>query len=368
MPTRPDRPARRAAALAAAALAAAAVTLTSPSAAAAPPDVRLPPQGLYEGCAPEAGDACIERLAAIRAAGFRYVLNYSSWYGSPVAVRRYADAAAALGLRLIWPLNNPAWRGLDDLGATYSGFAAETGKLEPPGAGLPGAAPGDAEFIARAIGVAAGLPATWGFYIGDELPRAEAGRVRRLSEAVRALAPDKPQLYIARPGMARLGPFARLADVAGADAYPVGSSDPSVRRAAQSARTVTAAAGVRTAMVLQAFSWSQYRPDPGLGTAGFPNRRELTAMRNAAIRNANPTMILWYSYQDILRSDDPSGRWRALTNAAFSSLLSPVRQTSQAPIGLPSSSSALSVVAPLITPSGATQGFATNVQIALDLT
>lgn len=263
----------------------------------------LPPQGLYEGCAPEAsGEVCIDHLATIRAAGFRYVLNYSSWYGSPAAVLRYAEAAAALGLQLIWPLNNPAWRGLGNLGATYSGL----GEQRPLS---------NAEFSSFAVGLVADLPATWGFYIGDELPRAEAGRVRELGESVRALAPGKPQLYVARPGIAHLEPFAHLADVAGADAYPVGSGDPSVRQVAQSAQIVTTAAGVGTAMVLQAFSWSQYRPSPA--SAGFPSRRKLTAMRNAAIRHADPTMILWYSYQDILRSEDPKGHWHDLIGAAF---------------------------------------------------
>jgi hypothetical protein len=263
----------------------------------------LPPQGLYEGCAPEAsGEVCIERLAAIRAAGFRYVLNYSSWYGSPAAVSRYAEAAAALGLQLIWPLNNPAWRGLGDLGDTYSGLGEQRSLTNPA-------------FSSFAIGLVAGLPATWGFYIGDELARAEAGRVRELGETVRALAPGKPQLYVARPGIGQLEPFAHFADVAGADSYPVGSGDPSVRQAAQSAQVVTTAAGVRTAMVLQAFSWSQYRPSPN--SPGFPGRRRLTAMRNAAIRHADPAMILWYSYQDILRSEDPRTRWRELTHAAF---------------------------------------------------
>jgi hypothetical protein len=302
MPTRPDRRARHAAALAAVALAAAVLALAPLSSAAAPPQVRLPPQGLYEGCAPEAsGDACIEHLAAIRAAGFRYVLNYSAWYGSPAAVLRYADAAAALGLQLIWPLNNPAWRELGSLDATYSGLGEQRPLSNP-------------EFSSLAIGLVADLPATWGFYIGDELPRKEAGRVRELSEAVRAIALSKPQLYVARPGIARLEPFANLADVAGADAYPVGSGDPSVRQAAQSARAVTVAAGVRTAMVLQAFSWSQYR---AVSSLHYPSSRNLRTMRDAAIRHAHPAMILWYSYQDILRSGDPHQRWRNLTNAAF---------------------------------------------------
>lgn len=265
----------------------------------------LPPQGLYEGCSPgAAGEVCIAHLAEIRAAGFRYVLNYSSWYGSPAAVLRYADAAATIGLQLIWPLNHPAWRDLGRLAPTYSTLAE--GRT-----GLP-----NTELTSHAVSLVARHPATWGFYIGDELPVAEAERVRELSAVVRRLAPDKPQLYVARPGAARLEPFASFADVAGADAYPVGSRDPDVRQAARSARMVTSAAGVRTAMVLQAFSWSQYLP--GTLLPHYPGESTLRAMRDAAIRHADPVMILWYSYQDILRSDDPDRRWRELTRAAFS--------------------------------------------------
>jgi hypothetical protein len=250
---------------------------------------------VYEGCSPGwDGDACIERLVRIRAAGFRDVLNYSAWYGSTADVLRYADAAAALGLELIWPLNHPAWRGLDSLGATYPGLAPDLG--------------GTVELVAD-------HPATWGFYIGDELPASEAWRVRRLSATVRELAPAAQLLYVARPGTARLAPFARFVDLAGADTYPVGSSDPPVRRAARSAYAAASAAGANTAMVLQAFSWSQYKQDAL--PPRYPNARTLRTMRDAAIRHAHPALILWYSYHDILRSDDPRRRWRDLVSAAL---------------------------------------------------
>lgn len=294
------------------------------SRAQAHPSPALPPQGIYEGCAPAAGAACVERLARIWSAGFRYVLNYSAWYGSPAQVQAYADAAAALGLQLIWPLNHPAWRGLGGLGATYSTFAgaggAPAGALGAAAASpVPGHAgaptPTDAELLARAVSFVAGHPATWGFYIGDELPAAEAGRVLALSATVRALAPEERQLYVSRPGSGRLEPFARIADFAGADTYPIGSADPPVARTARSARAAASIAGARTAMVLQAFSWSQYAP--GARPALYPTAADLRAMRDAAIRHAHPSLILWYSYQDILRSDEPRRRWRDLVRAAF---------------------------------------------------
>lgn len=296
----------------------------------------LPPQGLYEGCAPGTElDACVAHLETIRAVGFRYVLNYSAWYGTPVDVLRYADAAVELGLKLIWPLNHPAWRGLDSLSSTYPSLL-RTGRALAGWRPLHrvsrdrSADPASAESAARAVGLVANHPATWGFYIGDELPTSEAGRVRRLSVAVRTIAPAKPQLYVARPGVDRLQPFARIADVAGADTYPIGSGDPPVTDVARSVRAAGAAAGVRTAMVLQAFSWSQYRPDPPSSNRAalpYPSKPTLRAMRDAAIRNANPMMILWYSYQDILRSDDPRKRWRDLTHAALAPLQSETETT-----------------------------------------
>jgi hypothetical protein len=265
----------------------------------------LPPQGLYEGCAPGASrDTCIDHLVTIHAAGFRYVLNYSAWYGAPAEILRYADAAAGLGLQLIWPLNHPAWRGLGGLDGTY------------PSLGESGILQSNSELTSLAVSLVANHPATWGFYIGDELPAAEVGRVRGLSATVRRLAPEKPQLYVARPGVAKLQPFAGIVDVAGADTYPVGSGDPLVGQAARSAQTAAAAAGAQTAMVLQAFSWSQYAPTPR--TPQYPSLRSLRAMRDAAIRHAHPAMILWYSYQDILRSDRPRRRWHDLVRAAFS--------------------------------------------------
>jgi peptidoglycan/xylan/chitin deacetylase (PgdA/CDA1 family) len=284
-------------------LAAAQVAPRTPLTVQVPPGA-IPPQGLYEGCAPGvAAEACVAHLATIDAAGFRYVLNYSSWYGSPAEVLRYADAATALGLQLIWPLNHPAWRGQGSLAATYPDLS---GKRDLS----------NADLTAFAVGLVVDHPATWGFYIGDEVPRAEAEEVGALSAQLRRLAPAQPQLYVARPGAAQLRPFASFADFAGVDAYPVGSNDPPVRDAARAAAAVTAATDAQTAMVLQAFSWSQYRPEalPPL----YPSGGSLLAMRNAAIRHADPAMILWYSYQDILRSDRPRRRWCELSRAAFS--------------------------------------------------
>lgn len=261
-----------------------------------------PPQGVYEGCAPGDGlRRCKVRLKRIAGAGFTYVLNYSIWYGTAQEVRRYASAAGAAGARLIWPLNHPAWTGGGSLPATYERLARSC------------ECRGNRGFRAYAVTLAKRHPATWGFYVGDEELPELAPKVGRLSRAVRRLAPGASQLYIARPGTALLEPFLPFVDIGGADSYPIGYADPPVAQTAAETRTVTEAAGVSTAMVLQAFSWSEYEPAVA---PHFPSEDEMRAMKHDAIAFGDPDLILWYSYQDITGSAHPSFNWRALRRAA----------------------------------------------------
>jgi hypothetical protein len=291
----------------AAALATMALALAGPGAAQA----ALPPQGLYEGCAPGSDELdCAERMETISSAGFRSVLNYSSWYGSPEQVRALADQAAASGVQLIWPLNHPAWRDDGDLIDTYSKLAA----------GCPGCEDND-DFRAYAIGLVKDHPATWGFYVGDEqLPTSEnVAAIGGLASQVRQLAPGKPTLFVTLPRegvQGSLGPFLPAADYAGTDYYPIGL-EPDLSRFADVASQnlqVTRAGGNRTVMVLQSFAWSQYGRDP---SARFPTRSEMQQMRDLAITHGQPDMVLWYSFHDLMESSDPAGNWESLRAAAF---------------------------------------------------
>lgn len=262
-----------------------------------------PPQGIYEGCAPQGGvDRCAARLAEIAEAGFTHVINYSAWYGSRAEVIRYADAAEAVGLSLVWPLNHSSW-------------IADHGLLDAYGQ-LAGSCRCDDNqaFIAYAVNLVKGHPATWGFYVGDEEAPEDAAKVEALSARVRSLAPGRPQLLIAAPGKELLEPFAPFVDIAGADSYPLGSDHPPVAQTAAETRALTRRHGAMTAMVLQAFSWSQYDP---ARKPRYPTAEEMREMKRAAIRHAEPDLLLWYSYQDVRRSPRPGHRWRALVRAAF---------------------------------------------------
>ena len=218
-------------------------------------------------------------------AGFRYVLNYSSWYGSREQILALADQAAAAGMQLIWPLNHPAWRDSGELATVYPKLAQDCGCQD------------NAELRRYAVSLVKDHPATWGYYVGDEqLPSQEnVDRILSLAQEVRQTAPGKPTLFVTLPRQdleANLAPFLPAADFGGTDYYPVGLEPnlghfPSI---AAEHRRVVRAHGASSAMVLQSFSWSQYYPET-YPEARFPT---LAVIRNMKLKNGKrPSMDLY---------------------------------------------------------------------------
>jgi hypothetical protein len=288
----------------------AAFILWSPS----PAKAALPPQGVYEQCAPATQD-CGPRLQAIADAGFRYVLNYTAWYGSAQQVRDYADEAEAVGLKLIWPLNDHAWRDGTDLRSHYRYLGPDC----PCSTNV--------QFKQWALSLVKDHPATWGFYVGDELsPTSQnVSQTTALEQEVKSIAPGKPTMYVTIPNdngvlTTQLQPFAGVADYVGADYYPVGKANTmdGVSNYASETRQMTAGAGSNPIFVLQAFSWDSY--DPSMADR-FPTRSEMQQMRDMAIGSGNPQMLLWYAFNDVMRSSNPTENWENVKAAAFAPYL-----------------------------------------------
>ena len=299
-----SRPAR--AVILAALVCVASLILWSP----APARAALPPQGVYEQCAPATQD-CGARLKTIADAGFQYVLNYTAWYGSAEQVRNYADEAQALGIKLIWPLNDHAWRDGTDLRDYYRYLGPDC------------PCDSNAEFKQWALGLVKDHPATWGFYVGDELSptTTNVSQTKALANEVKSIAPNKPTLYVTIPNddgvlTTQLEPFEQMADYVGADYYPVGKGNSldALSGYAEDTRQLAAQHGRRPMFVLQAFSWSEYES----GAADrFPTRGEMQTMRDSAIAAGNPQMMLWYAFNDVMDSSDPNGNWNDVKAAAF---------------------------------------------------
>ncbi|HSD24445.1 MAG TPA: hypothetical protein VLB79_08980 [Solirubrobacterales bacterium] len=282
------------------------LTLWSPAGAGA----ALPPQGVYEQCAPATQD-CAPRLKAIADAGFQYVLNYTAWFGSAEQVRDYADEAQAVGLKVIWPLNDHAWRDGTDLRSYYRYLGPDCPCST------------NAQFKQWALGLVKDHPATWGFYVGDELsPTSQnISQTTALEREVKSIAPGKPTMYVTIPNdngvlTTQLAPFASVADYVGADYYPIGKANSmdGVTDYASETRQMTANAGSRPIFVLQAFSWDSY--DPSMADR-FPTRSEMQQMRDMAIGAGDPQILLWYAFNDVMRSSNPTQNWENVKAAAF---------------------------------------------------
>jgi hypothetical protein len=274
-----------------------------------PAKAALPPQGVYEQCAPATQD-CGARLQTIADAGFKYVLNYTAWFGSAEQVRQYADEAQAAGIQLIWPLNDHAWRDGTDLRSYYRYLGPDCPCST------------NAQFKQWALGLVKDHPSTWGFYVGDELsPTAQnVSQTQALANEVKSIAPNKPTLYVTIPNdngvlTSQLEPFEQAADYVGADYYPVGKGNnmDALSGYAQDTRQLAAQYGRKPVFVLQSFSWSEYEPSPDR----FPSRAEMQSMRDMAISDGDPQMMLWYAFNDVMDSSDPAGNWADVKAAAF---------------------------------------------------
>jgi hypothetical protein len=269
-----------------------------------------PVQGIYEYCAPQSSsDACLRRLSRIAAGGFKVVLNYAVFYADPWQLRRYMDQASRLGVKLIWPMQDAAWWGHGSLAAMYPRLAA-------------GCRCSDATLGRHLINLVKGSWATWGYSLADEAPPADAPAVEAFSRQLHGLDPVHPRLAIAAGDDALSGllaPYASAADVLGADSYPVGAGQGVARVSfiASNVRAVADRAHRRTAMVLQAFNWSQYPKTGPWPAPRWPTAAEMRRMREEAIAAAHPSLILWYSAFDVLRGRDASRHWRGLLWAAF---------------------------------------------------
>jgi hypothetical protein len=249
----------------------------------------------------------VQRLGA---AGFRAVLNYAGLNGGLEAVRRYADAANAAGVKVIWPLHARPWRGHEEARKASPALAASCGCETVD------------DLLATVVGALRGHPATWGWYIGDELSREDAPAVADLAARVRALDGDHPLLYVANgatkfPG-GDLDPFTAAADYIGASIYPVGTPAETwaVGPTAAAVQQVASRTGKSSFTVLQAFSWAQYPGVSPTPTPRWPSREDMRRARDAALANSTPGLLLWYSLKDIEASDDPAGHFADLAWAA----------------------------------------------------
>jgi hypothetical protein len=262
---------------------------------------RAPLTGIYDACVVSSPKTdkplpdCADRLAVLRQGGFRVVLNYATAGMSLEDDLIYAAHAQAAGMKVIWNLGT--YRNLN---------TGERIPLEPK---------------LDLVRATMDLPATWGYYIGDEHPEF-LSEVSEVSSAVRAIT-NRPLLYVSRPNPSKLRPFKGLADYLGPDSYPVGPFDKPV---CQTARWASKMVKTNLTMVLQAYSWSIDYPSLN---PQWPSAGQMRRMREQATRCGDPKLLLWFCFHCVTDyNPDPDPYWRQVAWAANGVSLGPTYRMS----------------------------------------
>lgn len=278
-------------------------------------------QGVYESCAPSSGQMCLDRLQQIARGGFRLVINYSQMGGSASQELAYARQANNLGMKVIWNLSEHVWWNGTDLLNYFPGLAATCDCSD------------NQSFIRYFITLIKDLPGTWGYYVGDEVGPMDHDAVKAFADLVHEIDTHHPRLFIScaqcdrnaseHPYIASLLPMADVADVLGSDWYPVGTGVDDIQdtgRVASAVQQVADQNKKQSAMVLQAFNWVAYPKSyhscmPYPDCMPYPTTEQMQQMLDLTIGASQPEIILWYSYYDILRSDNPIQHWQDLIAA-----------------------------------------------------
>jgi hypothetical protein len=281
--------------------------------------------GLYESCLPTDAD-CYDRLTEIGTKGFNIVLNDGLRYARTAdSLQVYADHADKLGMKIILPVKyRPEWDRDDAfLPKKFPELAEECGCTNNRG------------FLTYYINTLKQHPAMWGYYMADEVHSEHHDGLKAYADLVTTIDTDHPQLIVEEGTNDPMELFftfhsymSETTDVIAADNYPYGYIDTYndlTRYTGESARMTqywAAKLHLKSAMVLQAFSWTQ-DPDatdlcsPWPACAPFPSYEQMKAQRDQTLLYSKPEMILWFYYPHILDSDDPVQHWNDLAAAAF---------------------------------------------------
>ncbi|WP_158822754.1 hypothetical protein [Granulicella sp. S156] len=296
------------------------------------------PQGVFQSCNVDGstgeesvsancyglpGETAETQLQTIAAANFTVVLNYSAFWGSQAQILAYAAEANTLGLKIIWPFGDPAFaqyvgtttgKNAGYLISDYSEVGPDCNCTTNP------------QFITYLVNLVKDLPATYGYQTGDEPNDTSTVETdtHNLYNLIHSLDTTHPQLIAAtwtnaeQPTLsnlkAYLDPFS-FADLLGADYYPVGTGAPASDEATAAADLTTIANnyGKPDYVDLQAYSWETYEPSACVSASVcvFPTSSQLQTMLTDAVTDADPQLLLWYTYPDAA----VVGNWTTFVNA-----------------------------------------------------
>lgn len=332
-------------------LTAMACTIVASSATAAAASSRadtatgVPAQGIFENCDLDTElSQCIQRLQVMQQGGLQVVVLGLQDSDSLANIQAYDDAAAGLGMSVMWEINDPGFWGGAPIGASvasdFSDFSSACGCSDP------------SQLLTYMIQWLSALPATYGYYAADDesiSPGQTAGLTAYVNE-IKAAAPGE---------MVMIGAFAGSSDstagtgaTIGDELYPETSTSLMpmdqnlamwqwVQQSITQDQQTEDKQDVPSAFILQAFTFGDNLDDgeavgvctPSMSQRGcydkllYPSESVQLALRNQVLEHADPKLILWYSFAQTYgqAGDDtfsiyPTGatataRWAGLSDA-----------------------------------------------------
>ncbi len=288
------------------------------------PIITLPPQGLYDSCVPSYPD-CLNHLNVLAEKGFKLIVNYGQLYGDAKSQIAYADRAHSLGMQVIWAILPRVDQPDNWMVTKYSELSMGSGCSN------------NDCLVNYFVNIVKDHPATWGYYVADEIKPAYYLQLKAWSDTIKRADPNHPRLLVTAGSNDPMEHYywfysymSDTAEVIGPCYYPYGYIDEGkslTRFTGATARHTQLWAdklGLQSVMVLQAASLSRYSPVPLCLLwplcAPFPSYAQMKEQRDQTILNSHPAIILWWTYADILKTDNPVKHLDDLAAAAFSPL------------------------------------------------
>lgn len=289
-------------------------------------------QGLYDACTPWGttdDNKCFSRLDKMSSGGFKLVVNYNQIAGNASGEIAYLDRAKADGMKVIFALDEPVfWNGMNLL-TYYSDLAATCTRPDNTQCQT------NTDFITYVINLVKNHPALWGYYIADEVSPTNHAVLKSFTDLIKRIDPNHPRLIVLGSNDPTanndLATLSDTADVLAQDYYPIGYYSnftiDGTGTIASGVQSIANQYGKGSGMVLQAQSWREYYPparcSPYPACAPYPTSDQMRTMLNLTLQNASPRLVLWYSYFDILMSDNPTAHWNDLVTA-INSIATPI--------------------------------------------
>lgn len=319
------------------------ITLNSVAAASA---ASAPLEGVFDDCPLQSEmSVCAQRLQVMQRGGMQVVV-IPIFGVSPSAVYTYAAAAHSLGMSVMWDIGSPSW-----WESSITSFAAESAFA--PYASLCDCSD-DVRLLAYLIGQLAQLQATYGYYAADDsvLAAGDQSAVGAYITAIKRSDPNHP-VVVSGYSASQATEYVGVTDMAADEDYPVTTqstlSSAQLQNVADDAATMQRAAdqaGKATAFILQAFTWGDNLSDgeavgvcsPSDTTAScyakltYPSSAAQLQLRNTVLENAQPKLILWWSFDGTYGATMPDSATIYPTGAVAAERWSGLCATITAPV------------------------------------